>query len=141
MIEQKAIVTSIEADVIWVEAQRQSTCGQCQVRKGCGTGLLANHVGKRFSKIAVPKTVNVTVGQEVTVAIPEQALLHGAFLLYLVPLLLMFGFSALSRSFALGEGLEIVAGIAGLLFGFYWVRHYLKKTNTTINTQIIEDSI
>lgn len=141
MIKQKAIVTSIEEDVIWVEAQRQSTCGQCQVRQGCGTGLLAKHVGKRFSKIAVPKTVMVKVGQEVTVAIPEQALLHGAFLLYLVPLLLMLSFSALTRSFALGEGIEIVAGISGLLMGFYWVRQYLKKTNTTINTQILEDSI
>lgn len=141
MIKQKAIVTSIEEDVIWVEAQRQSTCGQCQIRQGCGTGLLAKHVGKRFSKIAVPKTVAVTIGQEVTVAIPEQALLHGAFLLYLVPLLLMLGFSALTRSFALGEGIEIVAGILGLLMGFYWVKQYLKKTNTTINTQILEDSI
>ena len=79
MIEQKATVVAIEPDVIWVEAQRQSTCGSCQVRQGCGTGLLAKHVGKRFNRIAVPNNKTVMIGQQVTVAIPEDALLQGAF--------------------------------------------------------------
>lgn len=141
MIEQKATVTAIEDDVIWVEAQRQSTCGQCQVRQGCGTGLLAKHVGKRFAKIAVPRTANVEIGQQVMVAIPEQALLQGAFILYLVPLLMLFAASALVSSLGLAEGYQITAGAAGLLAGFAWAKTALKQRDTSIQTQIIEESI
>ena len=69
MIKQQAKVVSCDDNKVWLEAERQSTCGQCQVRKGCGTGLLANHVGKRFSRIEVAKTDDVTVGQQVELRI------------------------------------------------------------------------
>lgn len=140
MIEQKATVVAIEADRIWVEAQRQSTCGSCQVRQGCGTGLLAKHVGKRFNRIAVPNNKTVVVGQQVTVAIPEDALLQGAFLMYLLPLIAMFAGAGLARWLAWPEPLQIAAGLAALLAGFFWVASRLKRKNAVIATQIIEET-
>ena len=141
MIEQKATVVAIEPDVIWVEAQRQSTCGSCQVRQGCGTGLLAKHVGKRFNRIAVPNNKTVMIGQQVTVAIPEDALLQGAFLMYLLPLLAMFAGASLARWLAWPEPLQIAAGLVALLAGFFWVASRLKRKNAVIATQIIEETI
>ncbi len=141
MIEQKATVVAIEPDVIWVEAQRQSTCGSCQVRQGCGTGLLAKHVGKRFNRIAVPNNKTVMIGQQVTVAIPEDALLQGAFLMYLLPLLAMFAGASLARWLAWPEPLQIAAGLAALLAGFFWVSSRLKRKHAVIATQIIEETI
>ncbi len=140
MISQKATVVAIENDRIWVEAERQSTCGGCQIRQGCGTGLLAKHVGKRFNRIAVPNNKSVQIGQQVTVAIPEDALLQGAFMMYLVPLLAMFAGAGLARWFTWPEPLQIAAGLAALLGGFLWVASRLKQKNSVIPTQIIEET-
>lgn len=139
MIEQQATVIQIEDDTIWLQAERQSTCSQCQIKQGCGTGLLAKHVGKRFSKIAVNKTAETTVGQVVTLAIPEQALLQGAALMYLLPLALLFLFSIVTRAFQLGEGLEILAGLAGLITGFIWVKQHLRNKKDGIQAKVVEE--
>jgi sigma-E factor negative regulatory protein RseC len=140
MISQKATVVAIETDRIWVEAERQSTCGGCQIRQGCGTGLLAKHVGKRFNRIAVPNNKTVKIGQQVTVAIPEDALLHGAFMMYLLPLLAMFAGAGLARWLTWNETLQIAAGLAALFGGFLWVASRLKQKNAVIPTQIIEET-
>lgn len=139
MIEQKATVISRDDHQVWVEAERQSTCGQCQARKGCGTGLLAKHVGQRFSRIAVSTNENLKVGQHVIVSIPEQALLSGAFMMYLLPLLLMFAAATVARMANSGELLEILAGLSGLVAGFYFVKTRLKNKNTGVQVKTIED--
>jgi len=139
MIEQKATVISRDIHQVWVEAERQSTCGQCQARKGCGTGLLAKHVGQRFSRIAVKTSQDLRVGQQVMVTIPEQALLSGAVMMYLLPLLLMFITAALARIANSGELVEIIAGLSGLVAGFYFVKSRLKNKNTGVQVKTIED--
>lgn len=139
MIQQKATIVELEGNIAWVEAERQSTCGQCAVRKGCGTGLLAKHVGKKFTRIAVPRTENMEPGQQVNVSIPEEALVQGAALMYLLPILFMFVAAVATRSLGWGELAEIVAGIAGLAAGFYWVRYRLKTHAVQLDTQIIEE--
>ena len=139
MIEQKATIVELEDKIAWVQAERQSTCGQCAVRQGCGTGLLAKHVGKKFSRIAVSRTENMEPGQQVTVSIPEEALVQGAALMYLLPLLSMFAAAVTIRTLGWGELAEIGAGIAGLAAGFYWVRFRLKTHAVQLDTQIIEE--
>lgn len=139
MIEQKATVISQEGNLVWVEAERQSTCGQCQARKGCGTGLLAKHVGQRFSRIAVNTEQRLSVGQSVLVSIPEQALLSGAVMMYLLPLLALFWFAILTRMLGGGELLQIVSGLIGLCAGFFWVRRRVKDNNPGIQVQSTED--
>lgn len=140
MIEQKATVISRDEHQVWVEAERQSTCGQCQARKGCGTGLLAKHVGQRFSRIAIKSNDNLQLGQQVIVSIPEQALLSGAFMMYLLPLLMMFATATIARMTNSGELVEIVAGLSGLVAGFYFVKTRLKNKNAGIQVKTTEDS-
>lgn len=137
MIEQQAVVTQHDDKTVWLKAERQSTCSACQIKKGCGTGLLADHVGKRFSQIAVEKTSDVSVGQQVKLAVPEQALLQGAMLMYLFPLALLFLFSAVTRMLNLNELVEIFAGFGGLLIGFYLVRIQLRNRNNAIQAKIV----
>ena len=139
MIEQKATVISRVGNTVWVEAERQSTCGQCQARKGCGTGLLAKHVGQRFSRLAVHTTQDLQLGQQVMVSIPERALLTGAVTMYLLPLLSLFGFAMLARLAGLGELLQIMAGLIGLSAGFFWVKRKVSQQDPTIQVNTTED--
>jgi sigma-E factor negative regulatory protein RseC len=139
MIEQKATVISRDGELVWVEAERQSTCGQCQARKGCGTGMLAKHVGQRFSRLAVNTDLDLRVGQQVMVSIPEQALLSGALLMYLLPLLALFSAAAITRMIGAGELAQIVAGLLGLCAGFFWVKRHISDKNPGIRVQTIEE--
>ena len=140
MISQNAIVVATEPDRIWVEVERQSTCGGCQVRQGCGTGLLAKHVGKRFNRISVPNNKTVFIGQQVTVAIPDDALLQGAFFMYLLPLLALFAGAGLAHWLKLPEAFQILAGLAALIAGFLWVASRIKSKKIYIATPIIEET-
>lgn len=139
MIEQQATVISREGNIVWVEAERQSTCGQCQARKGCGTGLLAKHVGQRFSRLAVNTDQPLEIGQRVMVSIPEQALLSGALMMYLLPLTGLFSAAILARISGLGELAQIAAGLLGLCAGFYWVKRQIKGHSPGVQVQTTED--
>jgi len=139
MIKQQAKVVRSDDSTVWLEAERQSTCSGCKVKQGCGTGLLENHVGKRFSQISVVKTNDVSVGQEVNIAIPEETLLQGALLMYILPLVLLFAFAAIAKTLGFNELVEIIAGTSGLLLGFYWVRERLKHKKDGFQARIIEE--
>ena len=139
MIEHKATVISRHGNIVWVEAERQSTCGQCLARKGCGTGLLAKHVGQRFSRISVNTEQDLRIGQAVLVSIPEQALLSGAVMMYLLPLLALFSFAMLTRMLGGGELLQILSGLIGLCAGFFWVRRRVRDNSPGIQVQSTED--
>ena len=41
MIEEQAIVTSVDGDLAMLQMQRQSTCSHCELSSGCGTGAIA----------------------------------------------------------------------------------------------------
>ena len=139
MIEQQATVVEVDDDSVMLQAARQSTCSSCQLKQGCGTGLLAKHVGQRFSKIVVNKTTDVEIGQQRTVVIPEQTLLQGAALMYLLPLGLLILFSMVVRILALGDGFEIISGLVGLLSGFLWVKQRLKNKKDGFQARILEE--
>ena len=139
MIEQQATIIEVDGNTVWLQAERESTCSNCQVKQGCGTGLLAKHVGKKFSKISVHKTTDVALGEVVTLVIPEQALLQGAALMYLLPLTLLFLFSIITRSFGLGEGTQIVAGLTGLATGFAIVKENLRNKKDGIQAKFLEE--
>jgi sigma-E factor negative regulatory protein RseC len=130
MIEQKAHVIQQDDGAVWVEAERQSTCSQCKVKSGCGTGLMAKHVGQRFSRLRVNTKESFQTGQTVAVHIHEQALLSGAFLVYIWPLLMLFVASGLCRWLGFGELAQIIIGLLALLFGFVIAGQQLQKKTT-----------
>ena len=50
MIEESAQVVAVEGasgEYVWVETQRQSTCGGCAANQACGTATLAKVLGTR----------------------------------------------------------------------------------------------
>ncbi len=129
MIEEQAVVVATEGKFAWVETQRKTACGNCAANKGCGTATLSKVLGSRQNQVRVLNPLNAEVGESVTLALREQAMVKGAAILYLTPLLLMIAFAIavqlwLSPS---GEGPVVLAGLAGLASGLWLVRLFSRS--------------
>jgi len=130
MIEEQAIVVKEEGRYVWVNTQRQSSCGHCSVKNGCGTQVLAKVLGNKTASVRCLNSIGNTIeqaelkaGDRVIIALEESALLGGSFLVYLLPLIIMILFSGIAVTIARfywPEGVDLLAVIAafsGLLLG------------------------
>lgn len=139
MIEETALVVVAGSAGVWVETQRQSACGHCSARKGCGTAVLGKVMGQKRSRVQVanPDETPLRVGDEVVIGIEESALVRGSMAIYLVPLLGFFLFGVLGQLLSQqlfleqadgsgGEGLSILFSLGGLFLGFAWARRYAR---------------
>lgn len=152
MITENAIVVSIENNQTWIETQRKSACGQCSANKGCGTSVLSKVIGNKISKIKAINNINAQVGDEVVVGLNEQSMLKGAFMVYMLPLILLFLFSIVGQLISdnlqmhNSELLVIFFAISGFYIGMRKVKSFsssisqnedyqpviLKKTSSSI---------
>lgn len=136
MIEEQGRVVSVEPGAVWVETVRQSTCGSCQARNGCGSALLQKvGIGNRLGFIRVPTTRLLQVGELITIGVPEQAVVMAAGLMYLLPLLLLFAAGLLLQSLGLAEIWVIAGAFAGLAAGFVLARRWAGSPRSAANLQ------
>jgi sigma-E factor negative regulatory protein RseC len=93
MLTETGRVVAVERDSLWVETIRQSTCGSCAARKGCGHGLLNRMSDGKYGYIRVlPGKLLPTdcrVDDQVRFAIPAEVILRGSVIVYVLPLLLL----------------------------------------------------
>ncbi len=136
MIEENAQVIRVDNQVAWVRTQRKSTCGQCQVQKGCGTQLFSKLFGNRMTELKVINTVQVEPGDEVIVGLHESALIKSALIMYLLPLMLMLIFSLMANLLVNQSQLPVVfAGLFGLMCGFMLARRFARRHSMDSNYQ------
>jgi sigma-E factor negative regulatory protein RseC len=139
-------VVACDEDALWVETIRRSTCGSCSANKACGHSLINSVTdGKRSFIRVLPGKLSVDqckVDDQVRISIPEEVLLRGSFVAYMVPLLAMLAGAMLGVRFAgLGEDAGAALGaVAGLAAGFALVRwHALRhRTDTTYQPILLE---
>lgn len=126
MIEQTAIVTDVSSHLATVQVVRESTCGQCQSQKVCGTQTLSKVLGKRFSSVQALNRINAQIGDVVVIGLRERVLLKSAFLVYIFPLVLLFAGALCAKLLVSGSRMEqlvvVFAGLAGFAYGFYRIR-------------------
>ncbi len=130
MLIETGRVVAVEAaqESLWVETIRQSTCGSCAANKGCGHGLLNRIADGRTGYVRVLSGVvaaaQCSVDDQVRISIPEQVILRGSVVVYLLPLLCMLAGAAAADLLWPGHHeLAAVAGAAGgLAAGFALVR-------------------
>ncbi|MDQ7015465.1 MAG: SoxR reducing system RseC family protein [Gammaproteobacteria bacterium] len=139
MIEEQARICELAGDDVWVEVERRSACGSCEVRGGCGTSVLATVLGRRMSRIKVQNSVSASLGDSVVVGIPDAALIQGSLAVYAAPLLSMLLFALLgeqliddSQWVEIGS---IIGGLLGLSLGFFWLRYYTRRIAKTPHHQ------
>ncbi|MBI5041031.1 MAG: SoxR reducing system RseC family protein [Gammaproteobacteria bacterium] len=140
MIEESAHVVATEGEFVWVETQRQSTCGGCAANQACGTATLAKVLGKRRTRVRVLNPDwnpawnhdDVRVGDTVIIGLDETALIRGSLAVYATPLLSMFAGgligALLSERWAVsGESLTLGLGVAGLIAGLLWLKGFSRR--------------
>tara|TARA_B100001540_G_scaffold303325_1_gene311814 strand:- start:272 stop:745 length:474 start_codon:yes stop_codon:yes gene_type:complete len=138
MLTETGRVVAVESDSLWVETIRKSTCGTCAARKGCGHGLLNSMSdGSRGYVRVLPGDQSLSacaVDDEVLISIPEEVLLRGSMIAYVLPLLCMLGGAVAAVEWLPGGQDALAAGgaIAGLALGFGLVRwHALRHRGDT----------
>ena len=126
MLEERALVTSVDTSAIYVDTMRKSTCSGCKASAGCGNALLDNIFQKSNRPLRVLPADGIEEGDEVIIGLQEDALLRGSFAVYSIPLLLMLVFSMLVSFFfdGLSDGWIVLSGLAGLMAGFAWLKLY-----------------
>jgi sigma-E factor negative regulatory protein RseC len=119
MICEAGRVVSIENDWVWVETHQTTACKSCSAKAGCGQSLI-NSVfsGKRhYVKVAANGIKDkVHLHDEVEIAIPENVMLRGSFLLYLLPLAGLIAGAIMGQHFISAQG--DLGSIAGAIAGF-----------------------
>lgn len=129
MIEESAQVVATEGAFVWVETQRQSTCGGCAANQACGTATLAKVLGTRRTRVRALNHDDAQVGDKVIIGLDESAFIRGSLAVYATPLLALFAGgivgALLSERWAIGgEALTLGLGVTGLIGGLLWLKGF-----------------
>jgi sigma-E factor negative regulatory protein RseC len=135
MIVETGTVVAIESDSLWVETIQKTACDACVAQKGCGTRVLSKLTGKtnRIRVLLDRHSVEaITVGQDVDIAIPEDVIVKGSLLVYLLPVVCAVSGAWMAGS--AGDTGSMLGAICGLLAGGLVVNLHSKKTRNDLRT-------
>lgn len=113
MIETPALIRKVEAGYAWVEPKPHKPCGMCDPEKGCRTLAIARLFSRTDQTFRVYNPLNLSPGEWVTVAVPERGMLSAALLLYIFPLIGLFGGALLGAAW--GDIWSAAGAIVGLV--------------------------
>ncbi len=124
MLEENGRVVRIESGTVWVETVKQSSCSSCSAQKGCGQSLLAKVGDGRRMEIQVdnPQHLDVAIDDDVTLGVGERSFITASFLVYMLPLLVMFIFAVVAQLAGFSEPKVILIAVLGLAGGFLLTR-------------------
>lgn len=130
MLEETAVVVRIEGDTAWVEAQRQSVCGACSLKNGCGSGILSTVFSRKSPLVRVENSQHADVGDRVLLGLNENGLITGSAVVYLTPLLSLFVFGLIGQLMAgvlqieWTDGMAVLFGLTGFFIAVWWLRRF-----------------
>lgn len=143
MIRETGRVIALEGDGLWVETIQRSACDACAVQKGCGQGALARFAGKSAAIRVLPGICDIDglcPDDQVVIGIPEDVLVRGTLIIYLLPLLSLVVGAALAASVSMTDAVVGVGAILGLTAGGLVARLHsaLNKNNRRIQPVLLE---
>jgi len=124
MMQEQAIVVEVNGKKISVETDRQSSCGHCSAKSGCGSALLSKYFNRNNQPLVVETNLDLDVGDKVLLGLNEDALLRGSFIIYAIPLLLMLILPILMNQFFSSEIISIFSSIIGFSVGIIYVKYF-----------------
>jgi len=143
MIKKTATIVKINDQAIWVNTNRQTTCGSCVASQGCGVSILDKYFDKRGAQASVRlgayKSEDFRLGDNIIIGLPQRTLIKSSLLIYFLPLVFMIGFSLFGQFIASAvvvfneESLSIIFAFIGLVLGFLFVNFISKKIINNID--------
>lgn len=131
MIEETATVIDREPGVAWVETIRNSACGSCSARAGCGQPLMSKVLGEgrqqQRNRLPVSCDDPPPVGSQVILGIPETSVLQGAFMLYMVPLLALIAGAVVLQLLVGTDAMAMLGALVGFAGGLWWVHRWQQR--------------
>jgi sigma-E factor negative regulatory protein RseC len=128
MLTETGRVVAVDSDSLWVETIRQSSCGSCAAQKGCGHSLINRFTdGKRSYIRVLPGKLApaaCAVDDQVKISIPEEVIVRGSLLVYMLPLATMLAGAATAAGFFSGnqDFLALLGAVGGFIAGICVVR-------------------
>jgi sigma-E factor negative regulatory protein RseC len=142
MIIETATVVALESDALWVETIQKTACEACVAQKGCGTRVLSKLTGKtnRIRVLANRSCADLKIGQDVSIGIPEDVIVKGSMLVYILPVLCAVIGAWLGGSS--GDLVSIASALSGLLLGGLIVSLQSNKARNDLRYQpvLLDDS-
>ncbi|MCW8931049.1 MAG: SoxR reducing system RseC family protein [Gammaproteobacteria bacterium] len=157
MVEEQATVIRTKDQYVWVQTERQSSCGHCSVKSGCGTQVLSKVLGNKLSQVrclnplinskgSISKeyAFKLQSGDRVVIGLEETALIRGSMLIYFLPLVSMIvlgGFSVFIGKIFWPQGIDVLSIIfsfTGLILGLRFTQtllHKNKQKNSKLDVQ------
>jgi sigma-E factor negative regulatory protein RseC len=117
MMEQRARVVGTEGGFALVEAAPAGGCASCGMQGGCGVSKLGKLLPQRTRVLRVPNQLGARPGDDVTLGVPDDALLATAAAAYLPPLAGLVGGATLAAALATSDLWPMLGAGAGLLLG------------------------
>lgn len=129
MIEETALVTDIDGDLITVESEVKSACSGCQQVDNCGSGQVAKAFPQKKLSLTLTSSLPITVGDSVVLGLNESMLLKTAWQVYFWPLFGLilggwFGQSLLNVQYINSEFFAILIALLSGYLGFIFARKY-----------------
>lgn len=125
MLHETGRVIGIDADGLWVETEKQSTCAKCSAKSGCGQKLLTEYTSQANLTVIKAFFFNGSdkehwgVGDNVVLGVDDNALVKAAAVAYLTPLISMVLFALAAEellTFA-NDANAVFGAVLGLIFG------------------------
>ncbi|MBF0429145.1 MAG: SoxR reducing system RseC family protein [Magnetococcales bacterium] len=132
MMREEGLVIALDGEYALVSGQRQKACGTCSNLNTCT--VLSGGLGQRSIKLRARNACHAQVGERVFIEISEKSFLKASFLVYILPLVVLFAVVSWSRylvqTFEWKIDIEAVSAIVGfisLALTFYWLRQRSKR--------------
>jgi len=139
MITEQAIVTRRDGSRVELELQRGSTCGQCELSRGCGTGALGRLLGKRSKPLVIETDRDFKPGDRLQLGLSESALVKASLTVYGLPLLGMVAAGLIASFAVVSEVLIALAACTGFIAGFKFASYLSHPLEDELMTPYIVD--
>lgn len=125
-------VSEVTPGGVWVKTSRQTACGSCSARAGCGQHALSQ-LGRPVS-LWVSTDLPLKIGQQVTISLPKGGVALSALMLYGLPLIGVLLGAMLGQPW--GDGAALVGALIAMIAGFILSRtlswRYRKQWQPTV---------
>lgn len=128
MLSETGQVIRFDGDAVWVRTIRQTVCGSCQARMGCGQNLLNQLVGVSADikvRLTPEASPELKEGDVIEIGIEEGAVVAASMLAYGAPLLSLILAVALADKIGTSGFALLFLCVLGLVAGILLARFFL----------------